>query len=131
MREFIILPSNRLIRYYKNSVYQESGWNEQVIEWCAKEASRQELKPHEYWGGLLIDEMKLQVRWLCVSSSHVKQCYRTANHSNFFLIMQEDLQMTVKGGRHQLSGVVSLGGYYDDVCKIKAAGIVLHQCIYK
>lgn len=45
----------------------------------------------------------------------------------YFLIMQEDLQMTVKGGRHQLTGVVSLGGYYDDLCKIKAAGTVLQQ----
>ena len=48
-------------RYYKNSVSQEPGWNEDVIEWCAKEAKRQDFKPHDYWGGFIIDEMKLQV----------------------------------------------------------------------
>ena len=48
-------------RYYKNSVNQESGWNQEVIEWYAKEARRHELKPHEYWGGLIMDEMKIQV----------------------------------------------------------------------
>ena len=48
-------------RYYKNSVCQEPGWNWDVIEWCAKEAKRQGFKPHDYWGGFIIDEMKLQV----------------------------------------------------------------------
>ena len=48
-------------RYYKNSVRQEPGWNEDVIEWCAKETKRQSFKPHDYWGGFIIDEMKLQV----------------------------------------------------------------------
>ena len=48
-------------RYYKNSVCQKPGWNEDVIEWCAKEAKRQDFKPHDYWDGFIIDEMKLQV----------------------------------------------------------------------
>ena len=43
---------------------QESGWNQEIIEWCAKEAPRQELKKHEYWGGLIMDEMKIQVKIL-------------------------------------------------------------------
>ena len=48
-------------RYYKNSVCQEPGWNKDVIEWCAKEAKQQGFKPHDYWGGFIIDEMKIQV----------------------------------------------------------------------
>ena len=37
------------------------GWNDQIISWCQKEAKRQNLRPEEYWGGLLLDEMKIQV----------------------------------------------------------------------
>ena len=39
-------------RYYKNSVSQEEGWNEEVISWCQTEAKRQNLRPEDYWGGL-------------------------------------------------------------------------------
>ncbi|CAB3995373.1 Hypothetical predicted protein [Paramuricea clavata] len=78
MREFIILPSNRLIRYYKNSVCQDPGWNNDVIDWCAKD--------------------------------------RVLNHKTTGV---EDLQMTVKAGRHQLTGIVSLGQYNNDMEKIK------------
>ena len=30
-------------------------------EWCQREAKRHNLKQEEYWGGLLMDEMKIQV----------------------------------------------------------------------
>ncbi|CAB4022245.1 Hypothetical predicted protein [Paramuricea clavata] len=53
VREFIILPSNRLIRYYKNSVNQEPGWNSETISWCKREAEWQKLKDHDYWGVFL------------------------------------------------------------------------------
>ncbi|XP_028418403.1 uncharacterized protein LOC114543743 [Dendronephthya gigantea] len=92
MREFLVLPSNRLIRYYKNAVNQDEGWNDEMISWCKKEAERQNLKPADYWGGLIMDEMKIQ----------------------------EDLQMTVKGGKHQLTGVVSLGNFYNSMKKIES-----------
>ena len=32
---------------------------------------------------------------------------------------QEDLQMTVKGGKHELTGMVSLGGFYNNMKKIE------------
>jgi hypothetical protein len=48
-------------RYYKHTVNQESGWNQEVISWCQNEAQRQHLKPADYWGGLVLDEMKIQV----------------------------------------------------------------------
>jgi hypothetical protein len=53
--------NNLFCRYYKNSVSQEEGWNEEVISWCQKEAKQQNLGPEEYWGGLILDEMKIPV----------------------------------------------------------------------
>jgi hypothetical protein len=50
-----------LCRYYKNSVDQQPGWNGETIDWCKREAERQNLKKEEYWGGLIVDEMKIQV----------------------------------------------------------------------
>jgi hypothetical protein len=49
-------------RYYKNSLDQKSGWNRDVIEWCRQEAQRLNLKEQDFWGGLVFDEMKIQVR---------------------------------------------------------------------
>ena len=57
---FIPLPS----RYYKNSVDQRPGWNSDAIQWCKREAERRNLIEHEYWGGYVTDEMKIQVRIL-------------------------------------------------------------------
>ncbi|CAB4027749.1 Hypothetical predicted protein, partial [Paramuricea clavata] len=48
------------LRYYKNAVNQEAGWNQEVINWCQSEAKRQQLKPADYWGCLVLDEMKIQ-----------------------------------------------------------------------
>ena len=50
-----------ICRYYKSSVSQQPGWNVEAIDWCRKEAERNNLKPADYWGGLVIDEMKIQV----------------------------------------------------------------------
>ena len=49
-------------RYYKNSIDQKPGWNEEMIDWCKREARRQNLKEDEHWGGLIVNEMKIQVR---------------------------------------------------------------------
>ena len=54
----IFLPSRY---FYKNSIPQQSGWNKDVIDWCRKEAERLKLKS-DYWGGLIFDEMKIQVK---------------------------------------------------------------------
>ena len=48
-------------RYYKSSVNQQPGWNTEAIEWCRKETERKRLKPDDHWGGLVVDEMKIQV----------------------------------------------------------------------
>ena len=113
MREFLILPSNRLIRlaliikvafdtyinidskfrlfllrYYKNSVSQEEGWNKEIISWCKNEAERQNLRPEDYWGGLVLDEMKIQVyiilRYLSPAKYESKKQISTLQYVNLF-----------------------------------------------
>jgi len=49
-------------RFYKNKVDEKPGWNDQVLKWCLEAALERGLKKEDYWGGLLIDEMKIQVR---------------------------------------------------------------------
>jgi hypothetical protein len=49
------------LRYYKNAVNQEAGWNQEVIKWFQSGVKRRQLKPADYWGGLVLDEMKIQV----------------------------------------------------------------------
>lgn len=46
---------------------QAPGWHNEIISWCKREAERQNLKDHDYWGGFVIDEMKIQV---CQSFMH-------------------------------------------------------------
>lgn len=40
---------------------EKPGWNDQVIRWCLETAEEKGLKTEDYWGGFLIDEMKIQV----------------------------------------------------------------------
>ena len=55
-----------IMRYYKNAINQDAGWNQDVIEWCKTEAERQQLKAADYsWGRLVLDEMKIQVEIFC------------------------------------------------------------------
>ena len=49
-------------RLYKNEVEEEPGWNEQVLKWCQEAAQEKGLQKSDYWGGFVIDEMKIQVR---------------------------------------------------------------------
>lgn len=50
-----------LLRYYKNKVDQKPGWNINLLKWCLEEAQSNKLKPQDYMGGLVLDEMKIQV----------------------------------------------------------------------
>ena len=75
-----------ICRYYKNSVSQEEGWNDEMISWCQKEAERQNLKPEEYWGGLLMDEMKIQVYvWQIYYPSAIHVTSHTIIPKNIYL----------------------------------------------
>ncbi|KAK3697241.1 hypothetical protein QZH41_010133 [Actinostola sp. cb2023] len=64
LRGFLVLPSERIIRYYKNSIEEMPGSNTEV-NWCRKEAERRNLKEEDYWGGFLLDEMTIQVKLSC------------------------------------------------------------------
>ncbi|XP_031555283.1 uncharacterized protein LOC116292160 [Actinia tenebrosa] len=61
LRNVMHLPSNRSIRYYKNKCEQQSGWNKNIVEWCLKDARERNLRECDYWGGFVIDEMKIEV----------------------------------------------------------------------
>ncbi len=39
--------------------------------------------------------------------------------------------MTVKGGKHQLTGMVSLGGFYNSMKKIESRKPILYCMFYK
>ncbi|KAL9980208.1 hypothetical protein ACROYT_G008763 [Oculina patagonica] len=85
LRQFIILPSNKTIRMYKNKVKETPGWNEEVLMWCLNAAKENGLKPGDFMGGFAIDEMKIQ----------------------------ENLGMTSENGKHKLVGFVDLGIGHD------------------
>ncbi|KAK3101742.1 hypothetical protein FSP39_006029 [Pinctada imbricata] len=56
----LTLPSQRLLKYYKNSIRQTPGFNENNITWMIKEATTQNISPFGHHGGLVIDEMTIQ-----------------------------------------------------------------------
>ena len=53
----------RIITYrlYKNKVKETVGWNPEVLRWCLNAAKERGMKEADYMGGLVIDEMKIQV----------------------------------------------------------------------
>ena len=50
-----------LYRLNKNKIEEKPGWNDQVLRWCLETAQERGLRTEDYWGGFLIDEMKIQV----------------------------------------------------------------------
>ena len=38
------------------------GWKKEIMEWCLEEAKKRGLKEEYYWGGFVIDEMKIEVQ---------------------------------------------------------------------
>ena len=48
-------------RLYKNKIEEKPGWNDQVLRWRLETAQERGLRTEDYWGGFLIDEMKIQV----------------------------------------------------------------------
>lgn len=49
-------------RHYKNKIDQKPGWDRAVLDWCFQEAKNNHLKESDWWGGFVIDEMKIEVR---------------------------------------------------------------------
>ncbi|KAL9967256.1 hypothetical protein ACROYT_G025450 [Oculina patagonica] len=91
IRSFIRLPSNRTIRYHKNKREQQPGWHRDMVKWCAQSAEKKNLKNCDYWGGFVIDEMKIE----------------------------ENVEMVVKNGKHRLVGFVELGPLHNDMLRLE------------
>lgn len=77
----LLLPSKRLLQYYKNSVSQHPGINVTNFEWMKKESDRKGISDFGKKGGLLLDEMSIQ----------------------------EDLQIVRKGDAWHIVGAVDMG----------------------
>ncbi|CAH3013837.1 unnamed protein product [Porites evermanni] len=83
----VIEQSGWLLNVEKNKREQKPGWNTEIVEWCKQAAEDKNLKDCDYWGGFVIDEMKVE----------------------------ENLEMVVKGGKHRLVGYVDLSPLHDDM----------------
>lgn len=55
------LPSGRLLSLYKNSITQKPGIQEEVLDWLVDEVKRSGLDDYGKAGGLILDEMSIQV----------------------------------------------------------------------
>lgn len=58
--QVLVLPSKRLLQYYKNSLKQEVGFSQENLKWMAVESVRQKISEFGKHGGLVIDEMSIQ-----------------------------------------------------------------------
>ena len=74
-----------------------------MIQWCLKEATAKGLRPCDFWGGLALDEMKIQVHAYIARNTLFHQPRRLCLHwclMDMFCIiyvsLQENLEMTVK-----------------------------------
>ena len=59
----MILPSERLLAYYKNAVYQKPGIQPNMMRWMYMEAKK--MGTNTFVGGLLLDEMNVQEDLKC------------------------------------------------------------------
>lgn len=57
----VVLPSGRLLRMYKNSCSQNPGLNDSVGNWMEQEATKKDIGPEGKEGGIILDEMAIQV----------------------------------------------------------------------
>lgn len=48
--------------FYKNSCTQDAGFNAPVGQWMAQEAVKRKIGPEGREGGIILDEMAIQVR---------------------------------------------------------------------
>ncbi|XP_070577147.1 uncharacterized protein [Ptychodera flava] len=78
---FLTLPSGRLLRYYKQSVKQQPGFNSDIMHWMHQEATKYGKDDGCWTGGIIFDEMAIQ----------------------------EDLHISSTGGKWKLVGFVDMG----------------------
>lgn len=88
--DMLILPTERLLRMYKNCVKQKPGINSDNFQWMNKEATKQNLSQFAKRGGIVIDEMSLQ----------------------------DDIQIVRKGDAWSLVGAVDMGETNNNIAVI-------------
>lgn len=84
-------PSYSFPRLYKNKVEEEPGWNEQVLKWCQEAAQEKGLQKSDYWGGFVIDEMKIQVRVVFNYITVTKTCLTSDLWVNYVSLILRNL----------------------------------------
>ena len=55
------MPSERHLTRYKNSINQEPGVQESMLKWMSDEAKARNIPAHGMCGGLMCDEVSIQV----------------------------------------------------------------------
>jgi hypothetical protein len=69
-----MFPSGRLLEYYKGSVPQKPGLSEEMLQWMKKEADRIGINEFGRCGGIVLDEMSIQVqRPYCPAKQHFQE----------------------------------------------------------
>ena len=63
-----------MFRYHKNKKEQKPGWNREIIDWCYQEAKGRKLMECDFWGGLVIDEMKIEASYKNCSTWQLQWC---------------------------------------------------------
>ncbi|CAC5359815.1 unnamed protein product [Mytilus coruscus] len=56
----LVLPSKRLLQYYKNSIKQTTCFNEDNLKWMKQQANNKQVSEFGKHGGLIIGEMSIQ-----------------------------------------------------------------------
>ncbi len=75
-------------RLHKNKVQEAVGWDDKMIQWCLKEATVKGLRECDFWGGLALDEMKIQVHVpLCMTLRVIVFTTFCIDHASFYLWM--------------------------------------------
>lgn len=89
-----------------------------MLKLCMEEAEKNNLKPEDYWGGFVLDEMTIQVRdTLLFLKKEVNNVPEITCDINIFELnfCQEDIELVIKDGKHHLSGFVDLGKTHSDM----------------
>ena len=57
----LLMPSEKVLMLYKNSINQKPGVSEKMLDWMVHEAVLRQVPSHGYHGGLMCDEVSIQV----------------------------------------------------------------------
>lgn len=57
----LLLPHPNTLRQFKNCIQQKAGLHDDQLQWMRDEADRQGLTAEQRCGGIMFDEMSIQV----------------------------------------------------------------------